>query len=298
MLTTGQIDHFSTFGFTILRGYLADRVTALRAEVDTALRDAYAATYDERVFDGISGHYLPMASRLTPGSASLVCDDPRLIGAAEQLLGGPVIPECPEGVLYFSEAGWHTDDGMGVRGVKFAAYFDELTADTGALRLVPGSHHPEQNARLAGYSCRRGPARSEAEAAAYQTSFPGYIADTSPGDVIAFDLHTLAREYRRPGPAGLDGGLPALPRDRAQTRTDAAFGARQLRAGIPRLRPGPLPRLAGLDRRCRRASLPGRRDRADAARRNPGPAGRAGRLVTRGHAPAWTRPAGFSDEGW
>ena len=190
MLTTGQVDHFSTFGFTVLRGYLADRVSALRAEVDTAIRDAYAVTYDERVIDGISGHYLPMASRLTPVSASLVCDDPRLIGAAEQLLGGPVIPECPEGVLYFFEAGWHTDDGIGVRGVKFAAYFDELTAGTGALRLVPGSHHPEQNARLAAYSRRRGPARSEAEAADCQASFPGFIADTSPGDVIAFDLHT------------------------------------------------------------------------------------------------------------
>jgi Phytanoyl-CoA dioxygenase (PhyH) len=190
MLTTGHVDHFRTFGFTVLRGYLADRVSALRAEADAAIRDAYAATYDERVIDGISGHYLPMASRLTPVSASLVCDDPRLIGAAEQLLGGPVIPECPEGVLYFSEAGWHTDDGIGVRGLKFAAYFDELTAGTGALRLVPGSHHPEQNARLAAYSRRRGPARSEAEAAVYQASFPGYIADTSPGDVIAFDLHT------------------------------------------------------------------------------------------------------------
>jgi Phytanoyl-CoA dioxygenase (PhyH) len=191
MLTTGQVDHFRTFGFTVLRGYLADRVRVLRAEVDAAIRDAYAATYDERVFDGISGHYLPMASRLTPVSTSLVCDDPRLIDAAEQLLGGPVIPECPEGVLYFSEAGWHTDDGIGVRGAKFAAYFDELTAGTGALQLVPGSHHPEQNARLSAYSCRRGPARSEAEAAAaYQASFPGFIADTSPGDVIAFDLHT------------------------------------------------------------------------------------------------------------
>lgn len=190
MLTTVQVDHFRTFGFAVLRGYLADRVSALRAEADAAIRDAYAATYDERVFDGISGHYLPMASRLTPVSASLVCDDPRLIGAAEQLLGGPVIPECPEGVLYFSEAGWHTDDGIGVRGLKFAAYFDELTAGTGALRLVPGSHHPEQNARLAAYSRRRGPARSEAEAAACQASFPGFIADTSPGDVIAFDLHT------------------------------------------------------------------------------------------------------------
>ena len=84
------------------------------------------------------------SSRLTPVSTSLVCDDPRLIDTAEQLLGGPVIPQCPEGVLYFAEAGWHTDDGIGVRGVKSAAYFGELTAGTGALRLVPGSHHSEE----------------------------------------------------------------------------------------------------------------------------------------------------------
>jgi len=190
MLTTGQVDHFSTFGFTVLRGYIANGVTALRAEAGAAIRDAYAATYDERVVDGISGHYLPMASRLTPVSTSLVCDDPRLIDAAEQLLGGPVIPECPEGILYFFEAGWHTDDGIGVHGVKFAVYFDDLTGNTGALRLVPGSHHPEQNARLAAYHRRRGPVRGETEAAACQASFPGFIADTSPGDVIAFDLHT------------------------------------------------------------------------------------------------------------
>jgi hypothetical protein len=190
MLTTGHVDHFRTFGFTVLRGYLADRVSALRGEVDTAIRDAYASTYDERVIDGISGHYLPMASRLTPVSASLVCDDPRFIGAAEQLLGGPVIPECPEGVLYFAEASWHTDDGIGVRGVKFAAYFNQLTAGNGALRLVPGSHHPEQNARLAAYRDRQLPIRGDAEAAACQASIPGYVASTSPGDVIAFSLRT------------------------------------------------------------------------------------------------------------
>ena len=190
MLTTDQVDHFRTFGFAVLRGYLADRTSALRAEADAALRDAYAATYHERIVDGISGHYLPMASRLTPVSASLVCDDPRFIDAAERLLGGPAIPECPEVVLYFAEARWHTDDGIGVRGVKFAAYFDELTAGTGALRLVPGSHHPEQNARLAAYSKRRGRVRDEAGFAAYRASFPGYAAATSPGDVIAFDLHT------------------------------------------------------------------------------------------------------------
>ena len=190
MLTTAQVDHCRTFGFTVLRGYLADRAAALRVEAGAALLDAYAASYDERVIDGISGHYLPMTSRLTPVSASLVCDDPRLIDAAGQLLGGPVIPECPEGVLYFAEAGWHSDDGIGVRGVKFAAYFDELTAASGALRLVPGSHHPEQSTRLAAYRDHQMPVRTDAEAAVYQASFPGYVAATVPGDVIAFDLHT------------------------------------------------------------------------------------------------------------
>jgi hypothetical protein len=189
MLTTAQADHFATFGFAVLRGFLADRVAALRAEADAAIRDAYAATYDERVIDGISGHYLPMAARLTPVSASLVCDDPRFIDAAGQLLGGLVIPECPEGVLYFAEAGWHTDDGIGVRGVKFAAYFEPLTAGNGALRLVPGSHHPEQNARLAAYRDRQLPIRGDAVAAAYRASIPGYVVATVPGDVIAFDLH-------------------------------------------------------------------------------------------------------------
>ena len=190
MLTTAQADHFTTFGFAVLRGFLTDRTAALRAETDAAIRDAYAATYDERIIDGISGHYLPMAARLTPVSASLVCDDPRFIDAAEQLLGGPVIPECPEGVLYFAEASWHTDDGIGVRGVKFATYFDELTEGNGALRLVPGSHHPEQGTRLAAYRDRQLPLRTAAEAAVYNASIPGYAAATVPGDVIAFDLHT------------------------------------------------------------------------------------------------------------
>src|SRR5215469_2226373 len=187
MLATAQADHFTTFGFAVLRGFLADRVVALRAEADAAIRDAYTDTGEggrgggRGVIDGISGHYLPMAARLTPVSSSLVCDDPRFIDAAEQLLGGPVIPECPEGVLYFAEAGWHTDDGIGVRGVKFAAYFDALTGVNGALRLVPGSHHPEQNTRLAAYRDRQLPLRTEAEAADYNASIPGYVAATLPG---------------------------------------------------------------------------------------------------------------------
>ncbi len=154
---------------------------ALRAEVDTAIRDAYAATYGERVIDGISGHYLPMTSRLTPVSAGLVCDDPVLIGAAEALLGGPVLPSLPEGVLYFAEAGWHNDDGIGVAGVKYAAYFDPLDASNGALRFIPCSQYNEArvlasrlNHRVPGRSCRGGRQRAGAAVAGgrVRTGFP------------------------------------------------------------------------------------------------------------------------------
>jgi hypothetical protein len=75
VLSQRQIDHFRTFGFLALPGFLgAERTKALRDEVDAALHDAYAARYDERALDGISGHYLAMASRLTPLSAGLVCE--------------------------------------------------------------------------------------------------------------------------------------------------------------------------------------------------------------------------------
>ena len=180
MLSNDQIQYFRTFGFVALRGLLGpERALALRAEVDAAIRDAYAATYDERVVDGISGHYLPMASQLTPTSASHVCDDPVLVDAAERLLGGPVLPSIPEGVLYFGEAGWHNDDGIGVRGVKFATYFEALSASNGALSFVPCSQHPDAQSALCAYQRAR------------REEYPGVAVETQPGDVVAFDLHSF-----------------------------------------------------------------------------------------------------------
>jgi hypothetical protein len=180
MLSKAQIDHFRTFGFVALPNLLgAVRTAGLRDEVDAAIRDAYAMTYDERVIDGISGHYLPMASRLTPLSASLVCDDPLLIDVAAQLLGGQVLPSVPEGVLTFADAGWHDDDGIGVHGVKFATYFDELDDGNGALRFVPCSQHADGRPHLRAY-----------QRAGYE-DVPGVVVGSRPGDVIAFDLHTF-----------------------------------------------------------------------------------------------------------
>jgi streptomycin 6-kinase len=97
-------------------------------------------------------------------------------------------------MLYFFEAGWHTDDGTGVRGVKFAAYFDELTAANGALRLVPGSHHPEQDAQLAAYSKRQGRGDRLAMVVPGGRLMPGFEVPASlVRDVVDDEDHGAAR---------------------------------------------------------------------------------------------------------
>ncbi len=244
MLSDIQIDHYLTFGFVILPAFLSDVSRTLADEVNAAITDAYQATYDQRDTDGISGHYLPMASRYTPLSASLICDDPRFVRAAQALLGGPVIPECPEGVLYFFDAGWHNDDGIGVEGVKFATYFDALQADSGALRFIPGSQRREQQPRLRSYrQAWMATGRRDIDGS------PGRITATNPGDVVAFDLHTWHASFGGRDRLAWDHHLPALPRNGGAAGTGTALHARQFRAVLPRVRPYPLSDLEGLARR-------------------------------------------------
>jgi hypothetical protein len=191
MVTDQQLDHYRTFGFVVLRGYLDQRETAaLGKELDGALRDAFGAHFHRRpCLGGIEGHYLPMMSRRrTPVSLALV-EDARFLGTAGRLLAAPALPTYAEGVLLFGQAGFHYDDGTGSKGVKFVAYLEPLTAGTGALRLMPGSHHPDFAASLNGWE-RLHPALDAEGLRRQLGGIPCHVAETRPGDVIAFDWHT------------------------------------------------------------------------------------------------------------
>jgi hypothetical protein len=191
MVTDQQFDHYRTFGFVVLRSYLDQRETAaLTRELDDALRDGFGAHFHQRpTTGGIEGHYLPMMSRQrTPVSLALV-EDARFLGAARRLLDAPLLPTYAEGILLFGQAGFHYDDGTGSTGLKFVAYLDPLTATTGALRLMPGSHHPDFTTSLQGWD-RRHPALDAQDLRRQLEKIPCHVAETRPGDVIAFDWHT------------------------------------------------------------------------------------------------------------
>ncbi len=190
MFGQDQIAHFRAFGFVVLRGLLDQRETAaLTEEVTTSLTAAFGGLGTDTDPDhtgGIRGDYLPLTADSAPLSQALLADDPRLYQGAADLLGTPVVPTPPTATCFTSNAGWHTDQGPDIGGVKYLAHLQPRTETDGALRVLPGSHDRGYAARLRTYQ-GADPATQ---------GFPGwpvpYVAlETEPGDVIAFDVHLL-----------------------------------------------------------------------------------------------------------
>lgn len=135
---------------------------------------------------GIRGQYLPLSVDRAPRSQALIADDPRLFQGSAELLGGPTVPTAPTATCFISNAGWHTDQRLDVGGVKVLAHLEPRTADSGALRVIPGSHEPGFAERLAAY-WSRDPARQGFDG----WPVPCVVLETEPGDAIAFDVHLL-----------------------------------------------------------------------------------------------------------
>ena len=188
MFTHQQIQHFKAFGFVLVRGLLDEgEAVALRREVVSALTDAYGGTGTDTDPDrtgGIRGDYLPLALDRAPVSQTLMADDPRLFQGSVELLGQATVPTVPIATCFTSNAGWHNDHGSSLRGVKYLAYLEPRTADTGALRVLPGSHTGELTSRLGAY-WSQDPGRSGFD----PWPVPGVVLETEPGDVIAIDAH-------------------------------------------------------------------------------------------------------------
>ncbi|MGE7385243.1 phytanoyl-CoA dioxygenase family protein [Streptomyces sp. NPDC004126] len=190
-LSQEQIEHYRNFGYVVLPRLLNDDETGrLTEEVRRAHADAFAT--DERTDGGgIPGRYLPMMTPdRTPLSLSLL-EDPRFLDTAGQLAGN-VLPTFAESVLFYREAPLHKDAVPGMSGIKLIMYLEHVTGDTGALRVLPGSHHADYSAVLAAWHRESGVWAGEWDGKRMRRQLAGLplqVLETRPGDVVAFDWH-------------------------------------------------------------------------------------------------------------
>jgi hypothetical protein len=189
MLTENQISHFNVFGFLILKGLLTqDEVDLANEEFDTGL--ALAETHSER--RGIRQQL--NWTNLGPDSPFLgsLLEDARFLGNASQLIGSDVVGHYANCNLFDGDrTEWHPDTPhLARRGVKLAFYLQPLDADSGALRLIPGSHRDPFHSDIRKVSLKESNSGQIDADGLDIEEIPAYVATCEPGDVIAFDNRT------------------------------------------------------------------------------------------------------------
>lgn len=170
----GCVESFRTFGFVVLRRFFDPGPLAM--EVDRVLSEGLTRPLPH--IGEIRFQYVPMMTAETPASLSLL---DRLGAVAETLFERPVLPTRAKGTRYFGESPWHVDSSLPVASLGCLAYLEPTGPDSGALRVMPGSHHSTFNEAL----------RDLRAACVRDSSLPGHVLATHPGDVILMNEHVL-----------------------------------------------------------------------------------------------------------
>lgn len=187
-LSQEQIRFFETFGYLSFPGLLADRIEEIDNEFE-AVWQAHGGGHDGKPHDGTARSCIvPFIDQSE--ILSTLLDDSRILEIAKTLLGEDFNYVNSDGNYYVGETGWHSDGGHksgDPMHIKIAFYLDPLTRDTGALRVIPGSH-------LYGDSfaddLQEGIKESFEEWGVHGEDVPALALETQPGDVVCFNHNT------------------------------------------------------------------------------------------------------------
>ena len=195
LLTQDQVSFFKTFGFLVRKNvFTPDEVRAYSEEIGRRAADSARCVPFEPEKIGQGGRQHSMLGASTPFTTSLV-EDERMVGAAEQMCGEIAWAES-SGIQFVGDSVWHYDGGcFEASGVNNLIYTQPVRADSGALRIIPGSHLPAFHEMVASFD-PLGPQWTRAAATPEQKqralddigAIPCFVCDADPGDVVSFHL--------------------------------------------------------------------------------------------------------------
>lgn len=187
-LTQTQINHFNTFGYLVIRQLFSpDEIARITEGFEWSIQNAGGG----QGHDGSKRTMFGGPIEHTPEMCAIL-DHPSIQGLIGGVIGEDFNYCSGDGNYYTGDTRWHPDGNWGqLFAVKVAFYLDPLTADTGALRVIPGSQDPEHYIRREKINVNQ----AEELFGVAPRDFPGSIAlETQPGDIVIFnhDLYHAA----------------------------------------------------------------------------------------------------------
>jgi len=187
MLTDEQKAHFKTFGFLVLR-----RVFTAQ-EIDEICRESDRLLLENRQGKPFSGTRRQSVVPFFEHSPVLrqVMEDDRIYQLGIDLLGPNFILSATEGNLHVGDTQWHSagPEAEVVPHLKIAIYLEATTRDTGALRIIPGTNHPEFRQHLQPLTAQQDDPTVKPFGLSGE-EMPCHVFESEPGDIGMFSEYT------------------------------------------------------------------------------------------------------------
>jgi hypothetical protein len=175
-----QLSFFETFGYLKVSGALRGEMAWINKAFDSCWRVLEAVPDPHRRTAA-----LPFIE-LVPEFAALL-DLPQVQDILELTLGSDWNYLGSDGNIFSGDTPWHQDTSRDrhVRCVKIPIYLDTLRHDSGALRVIPGSHQWTMDQQVLEICA------SEKTWGLHGRELPAVAIESDPSDVIVFDARLI-----------------------------------------------------------------------------------------------------------
>jgi hypothetical protein len=211
-LTPQQRAFWDAFGFVRLRGLFRDEAPRLAEGFDAVFAanpPSMVISSDEDVLQrtprATSRTYrhiiAPDFVERSPLLRALP-QDPRVLGVVASLLDVPAAYRASDGHLFHCDTSWHYDaygSPLEQNTLKLSFYLDPLRADSGAIRVIPGTHdHLSQFSRRLQETLYRAPEGIRELYGVDAEEVPSWTVETDPGDILVWSFRTFHASFHGP----------------------------------------------------------------------------------------------------
>jgi ectoine hydroxylase-related dioxygenase (phytanoyl-CoA dioxygenase family) len=199
VITEQQVTFLETFGFLHIPCLFADEIDEITDAFEAVFADSTQCRMDmnEPLHRNERRVIIPAFVDKHPTLAKLAKDD-RIVGIARTVLGDDVEYAESDGNLAFCHSEWHADTysaPMEQRHIKISFYLDPLRADSGAIRVIPGTHFWEGSYARGLRRSFRDFGKSTEIFGVDSTAIPATIVDSDPGDLLIWDYRIVHASF-------------------------------------------------------------------------------------------------------
>jgi ectoine hydroxylase-related dioxygenase (phytanoyl-CoA dioxygenase family) len=198
-ITEQQLTFLQTFGFLRLPGLFADEIQEITEAFETVFAEPanFRMDMNEPLHRNDRRVIIPMFIDHHPTLARLR-EDERILGIARTVLGGDAEYAESDGNLAFCHSEWHADTygaPMSTRHIKLSFYLDPLRADSGAIRVLPGTQYWQSPYAKDLRRAFRDFGKAADVFGVDSTEIPAVVIDSDPGDILVWDYRVVHASF-------------------------------------------------------------------------------------------------------